>query len=65
MARKHALTGRESLRNMTVDDAQAILKTTTELEFPKLYEVSMVMALFSAGSAQKCLCDSLLTDLDV
>ncbi|KAF6226597.1 hypothetical protein HO173_012496 [Letharia columbiana] len=50
---------------MTVDDAQAIPKTTTELEFPKLYEVSTVMALFSVGSAQKCLCDSPLTDLDV
>ena len=35
---------------MTADDAQAILKTLAELEFPKLYGFSMVVALFRVGS---------------
>ncbi|KAL6713474.1 hypothetical protein ACLMJK_008939 [Lecanora helva] len=43
---KYAPGGRESLRSMTADDAQAILKTLAELEFPKLYGLAMVVALF-------------------
>lgn len=46
LEKKHAPAGRESFRNMTADDAQAILKTLAELEFPSFYGVSMVMALF-------------------
>ena len=36
----------KKLSDMTVEDAQAILKTLAELEFPKLYGFSMVVALF-------------------
>ena len=56
LERKYAPAGRESFRNMTADDAQAILKTLAELEFPRLYGYSMVMALFKVGSAQKHFC---------
>ena len=40
---------------MTADDAQAILKTLAELEFPSLYGLAMVMALFRVGNAHKYL----------
>lgn len=62
LEKKHAPAGRESFRNMTADDAQAILKTLAELEFPSFYGVSMVMALFRVGRTRKYLCSSLLTD---
>ena len=55
LERKHAPAGRESFRHMTADDAQAILKTLAELEFPSLYGLAMVMALFRVGSAHKYL----------
>ena len=55
LERKHAPAGRESFRHMSVDDAQGILKTLAELEFPSLYGVSMVIALFRVGSAWKYL----------
>ena len=53
LERKHAPAGRESFRHMTADDAQTILKTLAELEFPSLYGLAMVMALFRVGSAYK------------
>ena len=53
LEKKHAPAGRESFRHMTADDAQAILKTLAELEFPSLYGLAMVMALFRVGSAHK------------
>ena len=43
---RYAPAGRESFRHMTGDDAQAILKTLAELEFPKIYGFSMVVAQF-------------------
>ncbi|CAF9921188.1 MAG: hypothetical protein HETSPECPRED_004458 [Heterodermia speciosa] len=46
LERKYAPEGRKSLRNMTAEDAQSILKTLAELEFPSLYGFSMVVALF-------------------
>lgn len=49
---------------MTADDAQSILKTLAELEFPSLYGLAMVMALFRVGSAHKYLDYSLMTNLD-
>ena len=64
LERKHAPASRESFRNMTADDAQAILKTLAELEFPSLYGLSMVMALFRVGSEQKQICYSLVTNPD-
>lgn len=38
---------------MSADDAQAVLKTLAELEFPSLYGLAMVMALFRVGSAHE------------
>ena len=61
LARKYAPAGRESFRKMTAEDAQAILKTLAELEFPSLYGFSMIMALFRVGSMQKHFCYSPLT----
>lgn len=37
---------RESFAKMTTDDAQAILKDLTELEFPKIMGFSIIFALF-------------------
>lgn len=64
LKKKHAPAGRESFRHMTADDAQSILKTLAELEFPSLYGLAMVMALFRVGSAHKYLDYSLMTNLD-
>ena len=50
LEKKYAPLGRESFRNMTADDAQAVLKTLAELEFPSLYGFSMVVALFRVRS---------------
>ena len=63
LERKHAPAGRESFRHMTADDAQAILKTLAELEFPSLYGLAMVMALFRVGSAHRYLEYSQMTNL--
>ena len=38
--------GGKKFSDMTAEDAQSILKTLAELEFPKLYGLSMVVALF-------------------
>lgn len=38
--------GERRFSDMTAEDAQSILKTLAELEFPKLYGLSMVVALF-------------------
>jgi len=65
LERKYAPAGRESFRNMTADDAQAILKTLAELEFPSLYGLAMVVALFRVGGVQKYLCYSPLTEMNV
>lgn len=65
LERKYAPAGRESFRNMTADDAQAVLKTLAELEFPTVYGFSMVIALFREGNAQKYLFYLPLTDLDL
>ena len=35
---------------MTTDDAQAILKDLTELEFPKFFGFSIIFALFKVRS---------------
>lgn len=44
--RKYGLEHRESFAKMTTDDAQAILKDLTELEFPKIMGLSIIFALF-------------------
>ena len=38
--------GGKKFSDMTAEDAQSILKMLAELEFPKLYGLSMVVALF-------------------
>ena len=50
LERRYAPGGRESFRRMTADDAQTILKTLAELEFPSLYGFSMVVALFRVNT---------------
>ena len=65
LERKYAPAGRESFRDMTADDAQAILKTLAELEFPILYGFAMLMSLFRVSSAQHYFCYWLLADLYV
>lgn len=50
---------------MTADDAQTILKTLAELEFPKLYGFSMVVALFRVGSGRIYSSYSDFTDREV
>ena len=46
LERKYAPLGRGSFRDMSAEDAHNILKTLAELEFPTLYGVAMVVALF-------------------
>lgn len=50
LERKYAPAGREGFPSMTANDAQAILKILADLEFPKLYGFSMVVALFRVCS---------------
>ena len=45
---QYAPNGRKDFKNMTANDAQSILKTLAELEFPRLYGFSMIIALFRA-----------------
>ena len=42
---KYTAAGRRILSDMTAEDAQAILKTLVELEFPGTYGFSMIMAI--------------------
>lgn len=46
MARKFNYPDKASLSRMTNVDAQAIMQYVAELEFPKLYEMSVQFALF-------------------
>ena len=50
LERKFGPAGRASFCRMTTNDAQAILKDLAELEFPKLFAISFVFALFKARS---------------
>ena len=50
LQKKYNLTTRASFRTMSTDDAQAILKDLTELEFPKTLGFSIIFALFKGGS---------------
>lgn len=49
MPEKHGLHHRAPYAKMTTDQAQAILKDLTELEFPKIFGVSIIFALFKVG----------------
>ena len=50
LEKRFSPAGRVSLRHLTTNDAQTILKDLTELEFPKLFGFSIIFALFKAGS---------------
>jgi hypothetical protein len=44
--KKYNMQRRESFATMTTDDAQAILRDLTEMEFPKVMGLSIIFALF-------------------
>ena len=46
LERTYSPMGRASFKDMSDTDAQIILKTLAELEFPKTYGFSMIVALF-------------------
>ena len=46
MRAKYTAAGRRTLSDMTAEEAQDILKTLAELEFPGTYGLSMIMAIF-------------------
>ena len=48
LKRRFSPAGRASFSRMTTNDAQAILRDLTELEFPKLFGFSIIFALFKA-----------------
>ena len=50
LERRYGPRGGKSLRDMTADDAQTILKALAELEFPSLYGFSTVVALFRVSN---------------
>ena len=47
---RYAPAGKGSFDDMTVNEAQIIMKELTELEFPKLFGFSIIFALFKACS---------------
>ena len=49
LQKRYGLTTRASFARMTIDEAQAILKDLTELEFPKIFGFSIIFALFKGG----------------
>ena len=51
LERRYAPAGRASFANLSNDQAQAILRTLTELEFPKIFGFSIIFALFKVGGA--------------
>lgn len=48
---RYGLRDRTSFARMTNDQAQAIMKDLTELEFPKVFGFSIIFALFKVGSS--------------
>ena len=46
LQKRFSPAGRASFARMTTDDAQAVLKDLTELEFPKFFGFSIIFALF-------------------
>lgn len=49
MRRKYGFPDRQSLKGMTVEQAQLILKDLASLEFPLMMETSLQFALFKVG----------------
>lgn len=52
MAKKFNYPDKASFSRMTNVDAQAIVQYVAELEFPKIYEMSLQFALFKGSSSQ-------------
>ena len=50
LQRRFSPAGRASFGHMTTNDAQAILKDLTELEFPHFFGFAIILALFKAGN---------------
>ena len=50
LQKRYNFTTRASFHTMSTDDAHAILKDLTELEFPKIFGFSIIFALFKGGS---------------
>ena len=50
LEKRFSPAGRASFCRMTTNDAQAILKDLTELEFPKFFGFSIIFALFKVRS---------------
>ena len=51
LEKKYSPAGRSSFCHLTTNDAQAILKDLTELEFPKFFGFSIIFALFKVRAA--------------
>ncbi len=49
LPKRYGLTTRASFARMTIEEAQAILKDLTELEFPNFFGFSIIFALFKVG----------------
>jgi outer membrane receptor for monomeric catechols len=52
MRKKYGYPDRESLKTMTVEHAQMILKDLATLEFPQFMETSLQFALFKVGNGR-------------
>lgn len=52
MHKKFSYPDKASFSKMTNVDAQAIMQYMAELEFPKIYEMSVQFALFKVCSAE-------------
>ncbi len=55
LERLFAPYGKASYSNLTTDQAQAILRDLTELEFPKTFGFSIIFALFKVRSSEQVL----------
>ena len=55
LEKRFSPAGRASFCRLTTNDAQAILKDLTELEFPKLFGFSIIFALFKVRSSNNLL----------
>jgi len=51
LQKRYGLTIRASFARMTTNEAQAILRDLTELEFPTVFGFSIIFALFKGGDS--------------
>lgn len=52
LEKRYSPAGKASFGRMTGNDAQAILKDLTELEFPKIFGFSIIFALFKVRKSE-------------